>query len=274
MPLPRPRNVGEILDGSFRLTFRRFWLFATLAFIPNIALAGDFLGGAWIAGAVSGVRPDRYPAPRPDQLQAAFLVWLLVYLGFMVVTFVPLTWLYGAFLGALQSAIGREAVGERATFSDAFRVGRQRPWSVAMVEFLQMMGIACLCIPGFIFVGHFWPAVPVVVLENSSWTDSLGRSGELTRGYRWRCFGIWLLLFVLPQFILGPLVWPFSFREFLEQRFAIAEWVGVLFTVLYAVGFLLSQIIHVFARSAQVLVYLDLRVRKEGLDLLPAAEVR
>ena len=137
-----------------------------------------------------------------------------------------------------------------------------------------MMGIACLCIPGFIFVGHFWPAVPVVVLENSSWTDSLGRSGELTRGYRWRCFGIWLLLFVLPQFILGPLVWPFSFREFLEQRFAIAEWVGVLFTVLYAVGFLLSQIIHVFARSAQVLVYLDLRVRKEGLDLLPAAEVR
>ena len=60
---------------------------------------------------MSGVRPDRYPAPRPDQLQAAFLVWLLVYLGFMVVTFVPLTWLYGVFLGALQSAIGREAVG-------------------------------------------------------------------------------------------------------------------------------------------------------------------
>jgi hypothetical protein len=274
VPIPHPRNVGEILDGSFRLTFRRFWLFASLALIPNIALAADTFGAAWLASAVTGVRLERIAAPRPDQGQAAYFEWLAVWLGTLLVSIIPLTWIYGAFLGALESAIASEAVGERASFRGAFRVGLRRPWSVATLEFIQMMGLSCLCVPGCIFVGYFWPAVPVIVLEGSSWTDALGRTGELTRGYRWRCFGIWLLLFVLPQFVLGPLVWPKSFEELLARRFEISEWVQNLFTVLYVVGFLLSQIAHVFARAAQVLLYLDLRVRKEGLDLVPVPSVR
>jgi hypothetical protein len=267
--LPHPRNVGEILDGSFRLTFRRFWLFAALAFIPNFVMLGDHFAALWTAAGVTGVRIDRLAPPEEPGLEMKVIMSGLVYAGFLLVSVIPLAWIYGGFLGALQTALAREATGERATLGAAVRSGFARPWSIGMVEFLLMTGMTCCCIPGLVFIANFWPAVPIIVFERSSWTSALSRSVDLTRGYRWRCLGIWLLMSLLPQIIVTPLVAPLSLEELIERSVRLPAWLSTLFLAMYGVGFVLSQIANVFARAAQVLFYLDLRARKEGIDLVP-----
>jgi len=101
-------------------------------------------------------------------------------------------------------------------------------------------------------------AVPACVVERLGPFRSLGRSRALTKGYRWRIFGIWLVLALVSGIgsnILGLILAP----------------AGTAITVLVSMVWQASMTAYQ-AISAAV-IYHDLRVAKEGVDIEHIASV-
>ena len=82
---------------------------------------------------------------------------------------------------------------------------------VAVMALVVALGLQVLIVPGLVVLCLVWVAVPVTVLEVTGPVRALLRSVRLTRGVRWRIFGIQALLVVL---------W-----------FALAQVVGLVFLV-------------------------------------------
>jgi hypothetical protein len=126
-------------------------------------------------------------------------------------------------------------------------------------------GFLLLIVPGIIVWLALSLVYPVIIAEDSSGADSLGRSWELTKGYRWKIFVAALVGFAVsaaitygiqfPMLIISALVFP---QNSAPIWFAIVSGLG---SVLGAV--LPAPLLAI----AYCLIYYDARVRKEGFDL-------
>jgi hypothetical protein len=118
-----------------------------------------------------------------------------------------------------------------------------------------------------VIVGVRWSlAVPVVMLERVGPLASLGRSWRLVRGSAWRVFGITALAQIIVACVSGIISAPFSAVS--GGRFLVAP-------VVHPVG--ASEVVSIFGSAlagaittplvvgVAVLLYTDLRMRKEGL---------
>ena len=119
-----------------------------------------------------------------------------------------------------------------------------------------------------------------IVLERLPMTAAVARSWRLTTGYFWRTFGIialvWLIVYAITQTIsipfgliggfLGGVFAPTSASstEPMTQLLVTQLSVNVLASIVTAIVGAIGSVIQTAAVS---LLYLDLRMRKEGLDL-------
>ncbi len=256
MQLARPRSVGEILDQAFRLGMRRFGLFAGLTALgvaPTLVLALLFLGLLGL-----GALWDR-----PALAAASF--------GVLLIGFVPALWAKGVFDGGLIHAMAQEELGERSSFREALKEGRRCAWSLVLVEIVVYLAFLCCIVPGVLI----WPAAPAVVLERASWTQALSRGSLLRAGRAWQAFGVLAVVTIVLQLVTSTLTFPASFiGGQLGKMLAVPEWIQLVSWVAYAVGLVVGTAMGLFVRAAQVVFYLDLRARKEGLDLLLALRLR
>ncbi|OLT28201.1 hypothetical protein BJF83_01720 [Nocardiopsis sp. CNR-923] len=112
-------------------------------------------------------------------------------------------------------------------------------------------------------------AMPVVVLERVGVFAALARSWNLTRGSWWRVFGVILLTTLLVQVIGGILTAPFSGTAVvLVIAFPMEAWMPVVSGAIVYVGtVVISAITTPFTVGVTTLLYIDLRMRREGLDL-------
>jgi len=142
--------------------------------------------------------------------------------------------------------------------------------SVGLVAFV---GFLLLVVPGVIAVCGLAVSVPALVVESTSPTDAMGRSWDLTRGYRLRMFGLFVLIFLL---ILIPYV---AIMGAVGVAAAVLGATGAkgLTTVLILLGTVIAAIVQLLLsplyQAALVIAYYDLRVRKEGFDLELLASV-
>jgi uncharacterized membrane protein (DUF485 family) len=60
-------------------------------------------------------------------------------------------------------------------------------------------GLMLLLVPGLILLTMWILLVPVIVAEGKGALGSFGRSAELTKGSRWRIFGLLVILFVIQM---------------------------------------------------------------------------
>ena len=111
-------------------------------------------------------------------------------------------------------------------------------------------------VPGIIVACMLYVAVPVCVIEKAGVFESLNRSGELTRGYRWQIFALWALVTVIAgiaqivlSWFVGVTLWG-KLLTFGWQVFAAA-----------------------FGAVLVAVIYHDLRVTKEGIDIDSLANV-
>jgi hypothetical protein len=158
---------------------------------------------------------------------------------------------------------------------------------------LFLIGLLAFCMPltliwiaMAVFVAVNWSMIePSIVGEGVSGTTSLGRSNKLTKGYRLRLTGR-LFIFELMRFLVVTL--PLMAVQIFIFGGMLAISNGALDTSPFSTGAVI--IVVIVGALAQVLVeplyaiyitlnYLDLRVRKENLDLQlqaakPSAEMR
>ena len=67
---------------------------------------------------------------------------------------------------------------------------------VLIVSLATIVGMVLLVIPGLVVMTMFRVAIPVAVVERSGVIATLRRNSALTHGYRWRLFGIIVVLAV------------------------------------------------------------------------------
>jgi Membrane domain of glycerophosphoryl diester phosphodiesterase len=132
-------------------------------------------------------------------------------------------------------------------------------------------GIAALCLTVW-FAVSFSLAAPVVVLEHQGPATALRRSLGLVRRSFWRVLGIFLLTLLIVSIANAVLQVPFSLIERFTggstQLFGLAGHRTVAAVLISAVGSIVAgAVTRPISAGVTVLLYLDLRMRKEGLDL-------
>jgi Membrane domain of glycerophosphoryl diester phosphodiesterase. len=176
-PILRPLSVGEILDTSFSLYRRHFGALATVSLICTglplvLRLFVEAAGGLFAHPALA-----------------------LVYLLSLVVLSLVAT---GATVFIVsESYLGRPLSAREALLRATPYMGRILIASLLMALVVGL-GFMLIVIPGIILGVGLALAIPAVVLEpGRSASGALSRSWELTRGSRWRIFGLGIVLFVL-----------------------------------------------------------------------------
>ncbi|HET9912188.1 MAG TPA: glycerophosphoryl diester phosphodiesterase membrane domain-containing protein [Anaerolineales bacterium] len=256
LPLLRPLSIGEILDRAFRIYRSHFVLLISIPLVALIPMMVLQVMSQLILGTSQLV----------ELLQNGFVQILVS--------------------GALIVAISQAYLTDHPTLSQAYRAASQRygaAWgasalmglaiilptaalSCAVITLGQGEGfwlILLLVLPYAIFLSTRWTLMlPSVLLERLGAQAGLGRSWTLTKGFFWRVFGtsflagmLVLLVATLPQIAVAYSL------ELIQFNFHISSIVEI---VLAQLGLILTLPLSL---GVSVVLYYDLRVRKEAFDL-------
>ncbi|MET4639040.1 hypothetical protein [Mycetocola sp. 2940] len=115
----------------------------------------------------------------------------------------------------------------------------------------------------------------VIVLERVGVFPAIGRSWRLTDGYFWRTLGVqYLIAFIVgtvSQVVVTPITFLYMIAvSVIDPTSSRAEdWIApaLLYVGLIIVTLLVASVTSVVQSAALAFIYIDLRMRKEGLDL-------
>lgn len=245
-PAPGEFQVGQVFSRAWTILSGNVVKFLPLTAILALPdLVGLFPGisdGTAIRNAAPNITPGAIFA-----IVGSVIVWIIL----NVVT--EATVLYGSFQAMRNRPV---EIGE------SFKKGLAR--LVPIIGLSICLGLAVglgmmlLIVPGFILLTMFFVALPACVVDGLGPLQSMRRSSALTKGNRWKIFGIWLLLAVVGG-VVGSII-------------AAVLSVGGL--VLSVIGQMVWDALMGAYQSIVVAVaYHDLRVAKEGVDIDHIASV-
>jgi hypothetical protein len=161
--------------------------------------------------------------------------------------------------GAIGRLVSAWYVGTKPTAGAALRsVLNRRALAALLIAWVLIHITELLSLIAAPFVIALWlVTAPAIVLERLGPIEGMRRSSRLVRRRYWRCMGIYLVAFLVESLIQAAL-------GTLETVALFFDWgwiVGV------ALGSLASIVTIAFVTSATVMLYLDLRIRTEGLDI-------
>jgi hypothetical protein len=239
-------RIGEILRTALQL-YRRHWrtllAIAAVVVVPFTLLQylfGDLLrarGEVTSNGVV--IETETWAAGA-----AALVAALAAAVMFLVLT------------GAITRAVAAEVAGEDPGVEQSYRFGFHRFWSVLLVSVLVGLaivgGLILLIIPGIYIGVRLAVSIEALVVEGRRGTQAMGRSWELVGGHWWHAFGTLVVGGLLTGVVNAVITAPFGNTGWFVQ--AVAAAVATVVTMPYGV-------------LVGVLLYLDLRARKESLTL-------
>jgi len=234
--------------GAYLLTGLLGYLGTGLAFVSLTAQAAGLIGGEELTPGQSIRRGARRLLPFAGMvLLAGLAVTALVVALYVVLFFV-----------VFASALALGFVGEN-TGAGVLAV------ALAVVAFVFYMAlIVAVFIPVGLLLARWAAAPALVVVEKLGPVQSLSRSWQLTRHNLWRVFGYLVLLAIFNFVVLGL---PVSVLQSLLVFALTTQWYGWLSGLLVGVSYLLNVLWVPFLVLALVMLYFDLRVRNESLDL-------
>jgi hypothetical protein len=236
-------SVGRVLNRTFSVLTRNFLTFfivTTVASVPSVWLSqsGTF---------------DATASPE-EMLSSAGLLFLSLILTVVLYTLSQAIVLYAAF---------QDMRGRPVSLTESLQVGFRRFFPIIGLAicmwFVLIFAFMLFIVPGIILITMWFVATPACVVERTGPIRSLGRSRQLTKGHRWKIFGL-LLLLILISAIISPTL-----------TVALAAIGG---TTLVLIGTLIwSGVWGAFYAIAGVVTYHDLRAAKEGIDIHQIAAV-
>jgi hypothetical protein len=226
-------RVGELLSRAWQVlapNFVFFFFVSIIVALPNVAL-----------------ETGRGPPALGWSLAIALIVAMILH------TFGQAVMLFGAF----QYLRGRQV-----RLAEALRRGLSRFFPLLGLGILYGLGVGfgtvLLLVPGLILLVMWAVVVPVCVVERLGPTASMSRSSDLTKGYRWKIFGI-----VVPLLVVGMIG-----RKFLPPILVPAG------LVVMSIGVVLwTALWSAYSNCVLITIYHDLRVAKEGVDTGQIAEI-
>ncbi|MBE8522555.1 hypothetical protein ILP97_34565 [Amycolatopsis sp. H6(2020)] len=274
----RPLNIGDILDGAITAIRRNALLVLGIGVVMSvIGAAISFVLQKYLLTNLQSFATtvELGPAATDEELRNALFgtfgdLFLVLISSALVSTF-----LLTLTTGLMAAVMGRAALGREVTFGIAWREVQPRLLPLFGVAFvytiLSTVGVMLCIIPG-VLAWTFWAlAAPALVLERGTFRTAFARSVKLVSGAFWRVLGV-LLLAVLIQSIFERIIQlPFTigtgvFSDMFNPSKVTVPTDGDL--LLASAGQIIAGTIAIpFVALVTVIVYLDLRMRREGMDI-------
>ncbi len=246
-------RVGGIFSQSLSVLFANFIPFmviTTLVHLPMIAYEW------WFASHLTDWVTEEQLRLAGNQKDAIVLLINLV-LG-------PIA------TGAVTFGVLQQLRGERASIGHCLSVGISRLLPVIgvaiCVGLLVGIGLLACLVPGIIFQCMFFVAVPAAVVERGGVGGAMTRSKDLTRGFRLRVFGLWVLLLIVSIVIgaaLAMVLIDVSDAGAYQQSYSTMQLVLVPVTL----------VVSAWSSCAAAVAYYHLRSIKESVDVDEVASV-
>jgi hypothetical protein len=295
----RPLGVTEILDGAIT-TIRRN-LAAMLGLSAIVAAGTQILSSAvlaWIFGeAITEPDLGMSDAEALESLArgipAAILGWLVTLIATVFLT------------GVLTVVVGQAVLGRDLSIGQAWRESKGRLlrllgltltytliWfspalvvlalalllgltggSTAAAVLVGVGALAAIPITAWLYV-RYALSTPALMLETTSGDgaarpirifESLRRSATLVRTSWWRVFAILLLIFIIVVLIGQVVAVPFGVPTMLGTNATDEPITWYVLNTL--AGMISATITAPFSAAATALLYIDRRIRREGLDI-------
>lgn len=275
-----PMSVGRIVDRTFAIYRNNFLRFVTIVAIIQVPIGLlSLISNSYLA---TGVHVQKQAASEPmeevppteeetapgdnEDRTAKPVPALFGWLGMIIASLLALI---GGLLSqaALTKSISEVYMGREITVGQAYSAIFPRFLSLLaaaiLVAIVVWLGFLLLVVPGVIFALWLYVTTPSIVVENCSATEGMSRSKALVSGNLGKVFAVGLVAVLITWIIAIPL----SFVGEVAAR--------TLFVHNLVLGTSVKEILNVLAHilatpiaaAASILVYYDLRIRKEGFDL-------
>lgn len=229
----RAMSFGEILDMGFRIIRNHFVLLVGLQAIVVVPtrLVADFINRG-----AAGSDP-------------------IAVLAGLLPVFLALLLLQPIIMAAITHAIGENYLSRSVTFGGALRFALSivlplvGTWILSSL--VVLVGFALLIIPGLILVLAFAVLTPVMVTEQIFGLKALERSYELMKGHKLRALGLLFVTGILSTSLTAGVDLVAGFIPFVGS----------------IVAGIVQGAANAFGAAALVVLYFDIRCRKEAFDL-------
>jgi hypothetical protein len=267
----RPLALSEILDGAF--TVVREYPKVTLGLSAIVVTTTQLLSFAVAANARLSQGygdPNSSFSRSGTPFSTASIVTIVIgAIGQVILA------------GMLTSVMGDAVLGRPTTIGETWRKVRPRFWVLigaalvgGLVPFLGL--IACI-VPGVFLWGAWSFMTPAVVLERVGVRQSIRRSWRLAVPDWWRVFGVRALAVVIASVIKAVVVFPatlIAVGSTVASGRVASGGMGLVPLAVITIGGTIGGIITApFTSGVLALLYIDRRMRSEGLDVTLAQTV-
>jgi hypothetical protein len=267
----RPLALSEILDGAF--TVVREYPKVTLGLSAIVVTTTQLLSFVVAANARLnqgyGDPNASFGGGGAGFSTGRIVTWVISAIGSVLLA------------GMLTSVMGDAVLGRPTTIGETWRKVRPRFWALLGAAFLgtlvPVIGLVACIVPG-VFLWAAWSFMtPAVVLERVGVFASIRRSWRLAVPDWWRVFGIRSLATIIASVIAGVIVFPASLLAVgsVVASGRVADGgLGLVPLAIISIGGAIGGIITApFSSGVLALLYIDRRMRAEGLDVTLAQTV-
>lgn len=293
----RPIGVGELLDGALQLI--RSNPRTVLGLAAVISAVSAVIQTIGLASAFAVIDLDATSTP-VDPDPTAELLELGTLTAAQLLPAIVAAFLQSLASGLFIVLVGAAVLGRRLDAGQTWTL--LRPRLLALLGLTLLLGVGFTAFAGIV-VGVIvllalalggWAAIPglllalaaivasvyvyvrlavappALVMEGRSPFEALGRSWSLIRGSWWRVAGILLLASVITQVLAGIVTVPITVISSVGAALLGADAADATTPMVIATGIatLVSGIIIMpFSAAVTGLLYTDLRIRREALDI-------
>ena len=247
----QPMGVGEILDAAIKL-YRSQW--KSLMAVVAIALVPITFLQVFLTRSLG--TPFSTTETLPADVEGTLITSGVLALIQLLVVQPFLT-------AAVAKASADVYLGHTVFVGPTFRFAVSRIHSILWISILTglaaLLGFLLLIVPGIIVLVRYYFGSTVLVVEGKKGSRALGRSWRLAKGSFWKVLGTLLLAGILASVVESVLSVPGTLAF---GAIGPAGW------PLYAISLSVAAILTTpFTTLIAVLLYFDLRIRKEAFDL-------
>jgi Membrane domain of glycerophosphoryl diester phosphodiesterase len=250
-------DMGRVVRRTFSAIGKNFAAFALLSLLSALTWTASVLAGDQFG---ADIEAGRFPGANTILVLA---IWVL---------------LYAASAMLLQGGVIHGAVaslnGKRASVANCLATGLKFLWPMFLIGLLETLGIVVglvfLVVPGIILAVMWIGVGPACVVEQTGVSGAFSRSADLTRGYRWRIFGLYLayvvaiiIAAVVVGFLIGIVI-GLGVLALTRDPAAIQLATSMRATELVA-GAINTMVSLIVGSAFSASVYYELREIKEGI---------
>jgi hypothetical protein len=287
-----PMSIGGILDRTFRLYKNNFVRFITIVAIIQVPISLLMLVSTSLMETGFSDRPaaefgelrneetsNMDETMSEEESGYEGLGWeepnpAAIILGGIVMLVGGISALLGNMLcqGALTKSVSEIYLGHEITVGQAYKFVLPKLLTLIgagfLVGLIVWLGFIMCIVPGVIFGLWFALTTPSIIVENLRATKGMSRSKALASGNLGKIFCVGFLVILITWAISIPLSWAGVILGGLlfAKNYLLFSFINQLFS-------LVGQILAIpIGAAAFILLYYDLRIRKEGFDLQMLAQ--